>query len=59
MRQIIYKEVKFPGKDHRRLFWMLHEDLPNIRQEYIRDVIREDKQFLKAASAGRSTRTKN
>ena len=60
MRQIIYKEVKLPGKDHRRLFRMLHEDLhcpPNIRQEYIRDVIREDKRFLKVASAGRSTAT--
>ena len=52
MRQIIYKEVKRPGKNHDRLFKMLKEDLhgpPQIRKDYIKEVIAEAGRFKRKA----------
>jgi len=47
MRQMIYKEVKRPGKNHTKLFEMLSElhGPPSVRREYINDVIREARRF--------------
>ena len=47
MRQMIYKEVKRPGKDHRKLFEMLKtlHGPRNIRRDYIGEVILEAKRF--------------
>ena len=47
MRQMIYKEVKRPGKDYTKLFAML-KDLhgpPSVRRSYICDVIGEARRF--------------
>ena len=47
MRQMIYKEVKRPGKDYSRLFQML-KDLhgpPSVRRTYSHDVISEARRF--------------
>ena len=52
MRQIIYKEVKRPGKNHDRLIKMLKHDLhgpPQIRREYIKEVIAEAGRFKRKA----------
>lgn len=52
MRQIIYKEVKRPGKNHDRLIKMLKHDLhgpPQIRREYIKEVIAEAARFKRKA----------
>jgi len=54
MRQIIYKEVKRPGKNHERLMQMLRNDLhgpPAVRREYIRDVITEAGRFKRRSLA--------
>ena len=48
MRQIIYKEVKRPGKNHERLIQMLKKDLhgpSQIRREYVKEVIAEAGRF--------------
>jgi hypothetical protein len=47
MRQMIYKEVKRPGKNHATLFKMLKElhGPPGVRREFIIDVIREARRF--------------
>jgi len=48
IRQMIYKEVKRPGKNHDTLFKMLKEEIhgpPNIRKQYIQDVINEALRF--------------
>lgn len=47
MRQMIYKEVKRPGKDHKRLFEMLRtlHGPQEIRKEYIGEVIWEARRF--------------
>lgn len=47
MRQMIYKEVKRPGKNHDRLFEMLRDlhGPPCVRHNYIQDVIREARRF--------------
>ncbi len=47
MRQMIYKEVKRPGKNHDRLFDMLRDlhGPPYVRHNYIQDVIREARRF--------------
>ena len=52
MRQVIYKEVKKPGKNHAKLVQMLREDLhgpPPIRREYIKEVIAEAARFKRKA----------
>jgi len=54
IRQIIYKEVKRPGKNHDRLMTMLKNDLhgpPSVRREYICDVIREADRFKRRSLA--------
>ena len=54
MRQIIYKEVKRPGKNHQRLIQMLKEDLhgpSHIRREYVKEVIAEAARFKRKALA--------
>ena len=40
MRQIIYKEVKRPGRNHERLFQMLRElhGPRHVRKDYISEV---------------------
>ncbi len=47
MRQIIYKEVKRPGRNHERLFDMLRElrGPRYVRRDYIGDVIAEARRF--------------
>lgn len=47
MRQIIYKEVKRPGKNYDRLLELLKElhGPADIRQQYIMDVIKEANRF--------------
>ena len=47
MRQMIYKEVKRPGRDHRKLFEMLKtlHGPRSIRRDYIGEVILEAKRF--------------
>jgi len=47
MRQMIFKEVKRPGKNHDRLFEMLRDlhGPPCVRHNYIQDVIREARRF--------------
>jgi hypothetical protein len=52
IRQVIYKEVKRPGKNHDRLIQMLKEDLhgpPQIRRDYIKEVIAEAGRFKRKA----------
>ena len=54
MRQIIYKEVKRPGKNHERLIQMLKEDLhgpSQIRREYVKEVIAEAGRFKRKGLA--------
>ena len=54
MRQIIYKEVKRPGKNHDKLMQMLRDDLhgpPQIRRDYIKEVIAEAGRFKRKALA--------
>ena len=54
MRQVIYKEVKRPGKNHDRLLQMLREELhgpPQVRRSYIREVIAEAGRFKRKALA--------
>ena len=45
MRQMIYKEVKRPGRDHGRLFQMLRElhGPRHVRRDYISEVRRESR----------------
>lgn len=53
MRQMIYKEVKRPGKNHEKLFTML-KDLhgpSQIRMTYIGEVILEAKRFKRKVLA--------
>ena len=47
MRQMIYKEVKRPGRDHNKLFEMLRDlhGPKQIRKVYIEEVIFEAKRF--------------
>ena len=47
MRQMIYKEVKRPGKDYTKLFAMLRDlhGPPSVRRSYICDVIGEARRF--------------
>jgi hypothetical protein len=47
MRQMIYKEVKRPGKDYSKLFEMLRDlhGPPSVRRSYIYDVINEARRF--------------
>lgn len=47
MRQMIYKEVKRPGKNHEKLFAMLRtlHGPSEIRRDYIGEVILEAKRF--------------
>ena len=52
VRQVIYKEVKRPGKNHDRLIQMLKQDLhgpSQIRREYIKEVIAEAGRFKRKA----------
>jgi hypothetical protein len=52
IRQVIYKEVKRPGKNHDRLIQMLKEDLhgpPQIKRDYIKEVIAEAGRFKRKA----------
>ena len=54
MRQVIYKEVKRPGKNHDKLMQMLRDDLhgpPQIRRDYIKEVIAEAGRFKRKALA--------
>ena len=54
MRQVIYKEVKRPGKNHERLIQMLKEDLhgpSQIRREYVKEVIAEAGRFKRKGLA--------
>lgn len=47
MRQMIFKEVKRPGKDYTKLFAMLRDlhGPPSVRRSYISDVIGEARRF--------------
>jgi len=54
MRQIIYKEVKRPGKNHQKLMEMLRNDLrgpPSVRRAYIKEVISEADRFKRRSLA--------
>ena len=53
MRQMIYKEVKRPGKDHEKLFTMLRglHGPRQIRMTYIGEVILEAKRFRRKVLA--------
>lgn len=53
MRQMIFKEVKRPGKDHEKLFTMLRglHGPRQIRMTYIGDVILEAKRFRRKVLA--------
>ena len=44
MRQIIYKEVKRPGKNHDKLLQMLRDELrgpKHVRRDYIQEVSKQ------------------
>lgn len=53
MRQMIYKEVKRPGRDHRQLLLMLRdlEGPRQVRLDYIREVIAEARRFKRRTLA--------
>lgn len=53
MRQMIFKEVKRPGRDHGRLFEMLRDlhGPGDVRREYIAGVVLEARRFKRKVLA--------